>query len=95
VDYENISMNDDGEEIEVFRCKDDEALGNNGPWNKSCLMTDSELPPVYLVDINEVMAQEKIANDATIFERGTCRRSGRGPGSLCTTQAGRAEAFAS
>jgi ATP-dependent helicase STH1/SNF2 len=75
---EVLARNDD--EIELFRRMDEEreskdildwqGLGKNGPWNKSRLMIEEELPPVYLVDINEVMEQEKEANDAQIFGRG-------------------------
>jgi ATP-dependent helicase STH1/SNF2 len=75
---EVLARNDD--EIEIFRRMDEEresrdiidwqGLGKNGPWNKSRLMIDEELPPVYLVDINEVMEQEKEANEAQIFGRG-------------------------
>ena len=47
-----------------------QGLGKNGPWNKSRLMIEEELPPVYLVYIKEVMEQEKAAQDAQIFGRG-------------------------
>jgi len=72
------------EELEIFRRIDDDreskdildwqGLGKNSPWNKSRLMLESELPPVYLVDINEVMQQEKAENDSILFGRGTRER---------------------
>jgi ATP-dependent helicase STH1/SNF2 len=75
---EVIARNDD--EIEIFRRMDEDresrdiidwqGLGKNAPWNGSRLMIEEELPPVYLVDINEVMEAEKEANEAIVFGRG-------------------------
>lgn len=68
------------EELEVFRrmdlereskdIEDWQGLGKNSPWNKSRMMVESELPAVYLVDINEVMEQEKADSDAIVHGRG-------------------------
>lgn len=79
---EIISRNE--EELDVFRRIDEEresrdildwqGLGKNGPWNKSRLMIEEELPAVYLVDVAEALEQEKQDNEAVIFGRGNRER---------------------
>lgn len=74
----------DEEELAIFRRLDDEreskdimdwqGLGKNSPWNKSRLMVESELPPVYLVDVNQVLEQERAESDAVLLGRGSRER---------------------
>lgn len=80
---EILARNED--ELVVFRKIDAERIARDkadlavlakaAVTSKSRLITERELPAHYLADMNEILTQEKLANDAVVFGRGTRQRA--------------------